>query len=134
MFDTVFPTCTHYPYLSDAYLACVARTFTLTIYHPVVSLLSPKLTALMQPAYSGFLFISFIRPLHLQGTCKMGDPKWDPTAVVDPQLRVIGVKGLRVVDGSVMPTIVSGECSMRSQTAHEALDSAKDSKMVGALF
>ena len=35
MFDTVFPTCTHYPYLSDAYLACVARTFTLTIYHPV---------------------------------------------------------------------------------------------------
>ena len=43
------------------------------------------------------------------GTCKMGDPKWDPTAVVDPQLRVVGVKGLRVVDGSVMPTIVSGE-------------------------
>lgn len=39
MFDTVFPTCTHYPYLSDAYLACVARTFTLTIYHPVSRLL-----------------------------------------------------------------------------------------------
>lgn len=33
---------------------------------------------------------------------------WDPTAVVDPHLRVRGVKGLRVVDGSVMPTIVSG--------------------------
>lgn len=42
---------------------------------------------------------------HPSGTCKMGR---DDTAVVDDQLRVHGVKGLRVVDCSIMPTLVSG--------------------------
>jgi choline dehydrogenase len=42
---------------------------------------------------------------HPVGTCKMGK---DPMAVVDDQLRVRGVEGLRVVDGSIMPTIVGG--------------------------
>lgn len=41
---------------------------------------------------------------HPIGTCKMGV---DPMAVVDPQLRVRGVNGLRVVDSSVMPTMCS---------------------------
>ena len=44
---------------------------------------------------------------HPVGTCKMGRLN-DPMAVVDSQLRVIGVAGLRVVDASIMPDIISG--------------------------
>ena len=42
---------------------------------------------------------------HPVGTCKMGS---DPQAVVDAQLRVHGVEGLRVADASIMPSIVNG--------------------------
>ena len=42
---------------------------------------------------------------HPVGTCKMGN---DPMAVVDSSLRVHGIENLRVVDASIMPTIVGG--------------------------
>jgi len=44
---------------------------------------------------------------HPLGTCRMG-PASDRMAVVDPQLRLYGVAGLRVVDASVMPDLVGG--------------------------
>jgi choline dehydrogenase len=42
---------------------------------------------------------------HPTSTCRMGS---DPAAVVDEQLRVHGIDGLRVIDASIMPTVVSG--------------------------
>jgi choline dehydrogenase len=45
---------------------------------------------------------------HPSGTCRMGS---DPQAVTDARLRVHGVGGLRVVDCSIMPTLISGNTS-----------------------
>lgn len=45
--------------------------------------------------------------LHPVGTCAMGSAS-DPNAVVDPRLRVHGLKGLRVADAAIMPRIVGG--------------------------
>jgi len=46
---------------------------------------------------------------HPVGTCAIGQ---GPNAVVDPELRVIGVEGLRVVDASVMPTVPGGNTNL----------------------
>ncbi|MEZ4903430.1 MAG: GMC oxidoreductase [Spirosomataceae bacterium] len=42
---------------------------------------------------------------HPVGTCKMGT---DEASVVDNQLRIKGIEGLRVIDGSIMPRIIAG--------------------------
>ena len=60
-----------------------------------------------------FIRSSVTTSYHPVGTCKMA-PVSDPGAVVDHRLRVRGVEGLRVVDASIMPTIISGNTNSPS--------------------
>lgn len=55
--------------------------------------------------WAEFLRTTAFRPYHPTGTCRMGS---GDESVVDPELRVRGVDGLRVVDASIFPTIPSG--------------------------
>ena len=59
---------------------------------------------------------------HVMGTARMG-PRSDPTAVVDDELRVHGLQGLRVVDASVMPNMPSANtCAATMMIAEKASD------------
>lgn len=65
---------------------------------------------------------------HPVGTCRMGH---DSMAVVDPRLRVHGVSGLRVVDASVMPAVLSGNTNAGSIAIGEyASDMIKSDRLM----
>lgn len=93
------PGCETIPSASDEYFACVSRHFTSTIYHY-------SGTAKMGPPGRSRNF-SNARELMCayKVSCKISE---DPDSVVNHELKVYGIRGLRVVDASIMPTVPSG--------------------------
>ena len=80
--------------------------------------LSPGRSVESDAALEVFIRATVGTTYHPVGTCRMG-PDTDPTAVVDAQLRVRGVAGLRVADASIMPDIIGGNTSAPSMMIGE---------------
>ncbi|KZS07473.1 Glucose dehydrogenase [Daphnia magna] len=73
---------------------------------------TPLVTAFVEGGVEmGFDNVDFNAAQQIAGTCKMG-PSTDGAAVVDPQLKVYGIKGLRVADCSIMPNVISGNTNV----------------------
>jgi choline dehydrogenase-like flavoprotein len=84
--------------------------------------MAPACQTLTDEEILAFVQAQALTVYHPVGTCKMGRED-DPMAVVDPCLNVHGIKGLRVVDASIMPTIVGGNTNaptimIAEQAAH----------------
>jgi choline dehydrogenase len=69
--------------------------------------IAPGADVTTDAAIDAFLKDKLESAYHPCGTCKMGGAD-DALAVVDPQLRVIGIEGLRIVDTSIMPAVTTG--------------------------
>ena len=71
----------------------------------VVDELAPGSAAQSDEDLTQYLRAATVRGEHASGTCRMGV---EGEAVVDPELKVYGVEGLRVVDASVIPSLITG--------------------------
>ena len=71
----------------------------------VVEETAPTVKVQTEDDWANYIRETAATSYHHSGTCKMG---LDSMAVVDPNLKVHGIERLRVVDGSIMPTITSG--------------------------
>jgi choline dehydrogenase len=78
--------------------------------------LAPGAAVQTDEALDTYLRATATSDIHAVGTCRMGH---DPLAVVDPQLRVHGIAGLRVVDASVMPRVPGGNTNVPTMMVAE---------------
>ncbi len=69
--------------------------------------LQPGAAVQSDAAIDAFVRAKVESAYHPCGTCRMGRAD-DPLAVVDPECRVIGIEGLRVINSSIMPSITTG--------------------------
>ena len=84
--------------------------------------LQPGADVISDEAIDAFIRDRVETAYHPSCSCKMGAPH-DPMAAVDPQTRVIGVEGLRVVDASIMPSITTGNLNAPTiMMAEKAVD------------
>ena len=74
-------------------------------------------------ALDDWMFAECSDAQHASGTCRMGATD-DPRSVVDPDCRVIGVTGLRVIDASIMPTVVRANTHFTTVMAAEKMADA----------
>jgi choline dehydrogenase len=78
--------------------------------------LAPGATVQSDEELDAYLRETAASDIHTVGTCRMGQ---DSLAVVDPQLRVRGIGGLRVVDASVMPRVPGGNTNVPTMMVAE---------------
>jgi choline dehydrogenase len=111
----------------------IARTPALSAY--VKREVKPGPQAVDKDALLQFARDSGATIFHPSGTCRMGSAD-DPMAVLDERLRVRGIEGLRVVDCSAMPTLVSGNTNapviMMAEKAVDMIRADRSGSAAGA--
>jgi choline dehydrogenase len=75
------------------------------------------------PALDDWMLDECYDAQHASGTCRMGAAD-DPRSVVDPDCRVVGCTGLRVIDASIMPTVVRANTHLTTVMIAEKLADA----------
>jgi choline dehydrogenase len=70
-------------------------------------------------ALDQYLLNTIVDTMHATSTCRMG-PAGSPTSVVDPDLRVLGVQGLRVADASIFPSVPRSNTNLATICVGEA--------------